>query len=647
MYATALGISILFCPSFGIEGAGPDHSPDAAASDRGPKAVDDYCVMGRVLIEGTGEPVRGATAKVAIGGDGGIYAAYEFRTAQSDGDGNYAVNLPLGTARVWWLQPPPGYWTSSSIAPRTFSVSPARRVQRHDYTVRRGTVWTFRLTRGEARAPIVGGTVSHNLLPGEAPSFIRMTADEAGYARVTFPVEAGRATILVEPGDLPGSAELVPLAWEAGFRPDALKGVDRAAGAGPIARYRLTDSAGRTATISGPVEPLVIDGGVVLHIALAEPDTRAFGKISGSVADGEGNPVASATVALVIREGQTTAVDRHPAYTDERGQFVFPRVSRRGAEEVLKFGVVAKKRGYGPGASNAFVELAQDDSPRVIETIRLAPGVSLGGTVADHEGQAVEGAWVEIQDVLNGQIVKTDSRGRFTIRDVTRGILPVVVQADGVNRQQRFVADGGPEPMTVRLPRPGVAGPKPGANSTPALAGPAKQSRPAPPWQLTGWTDGKDRSLADYRGKVVLLDFWGIWCGPCVRELPSLERLKEKYEAKGVVFLGIHSPGEEIEQVRKFLGLKGITFPSGIDAGELNTYGTTVERYGVTGFPTIILVDRKGLVAFSSHDSAFLDKFAAILKENRLKGETITAEQIVRMNEIILDREIERLVERR
>lgn len=650
MHPILLWASMLLCPGFGSEVAesvGPDDLLAAPASDQGPVPMGEYCMMGRVLIEGTGEPVRGSVVRVATGASERPVFAYEFRSAESDGDGNYVVALPVGTARAWSLQPPPGYWTSSTIAARSFSVSPTRRVHRQDYTVRRGTAWSFRLTRGEAQSPIGGGTISHNLLPGEAPSYVNVITDDAGYARATFPEEAGRATVLVEPEDLPGSAGFVKLEWDSGFRPDAVRGVSRAAGAGPMARFRLTDSADRSAEVSGPVEPLILDGRLVLRVAFADPDARAFGTLTGRVVDEGSNPIEGAAVALIIFEGQTSAVDAKIAYSDGRGLFVFPRVSRRGTEGELKFRVLAKKPGYSPGTSDALVELAADDSPRDIGTIRLAPGVAISGTVVDHEGRAVEGAWVQIEDLTNGRLVKSDSRGRFTIGDVTRGILPVVVRADALIQRQRFVADGGPDPMTIRLPRPGVAGPNPGENSTPPPAGPARPGRPAPPWQLAGWTDGADRSLADYRGKVVLLDFWGIWCGPCVRELPSLERLKKRYEAKEVVFLGVHTPGEDVEQVRKFLGLKGITFPSGVEVGELNSYGTTAGRYGVTGIPTIILVDREGLIALSSHDPSFLDKFAAILEEHRLKADSITTEQYMRMTEILLEREIERLLERR
>jgi thiol-disulfide isomerase/thioredoxin len=642
------GILMLVSCGYPSKSAEPNASQEAAAPAHGPSPDRGYCMMGRVLVEGKGEPVRDATVKVAVGGNSGDFvdSEYEFRTAKSDGDGNFVVDLPRGTAHAWFLQPPPGYWTSSSIAPATFSVSPTRRVHRQDYTVRRGRVWTFRLTRGRDQAPVHVGTVIHNLVPGEAPSFFDIKVDEAGFAKATLPEEAGRVTMLMQAGDLPGSEELVPLEWETGFCPDAIKSVDKPAEGGPLARFRLTDAAGRLATVSGPVEPLVADGRLVLRIAFPEIDAKAFGTLSGSIVDEGGRPIAGAAVALVIRDGQTTALDMHRAHTDSQGRYFFRRVARRGTQGELRFGVAAKKPGYGGGRSHpAFVRLAADDTPRVIEPIRLTPGVAISGTVVDHDGQAVEGAWVEILNFRDDQLVKTDSRGRFTLRNVTRGIVPVVVQASGLSQQQRYVADGGSDPMMIRLARPQVAGTKPGVISTPSTpAGPAKQGQPAPPWQIASWTDGKNRSLADYRGKVVFLDFWGIWCGPCVRELPALESLKQKYESKGVVFLGIHSPGEGVAQVRKFLGLKGVTFPSGVDEGELNTYGTTVQRYGVTGFPTSILIDRDGVIAFSSDNPSFKKQLGAILEEHGLKWETIPLEQFGRMVEILLDREIEKLV---
>jgi len=117
MHPILLWASMLLCPGFGSEVAEslePDDLLAAPASDQGPVPMGEYCMMGRVLIEGTGEPVRGAVARVATGASERPVFAYEFRSAESDGDGDYVVALPVGTARAWSLQPPPGYWTSSA-----------------------------------------------------------------------------------------------------------------------------------------------------------------------------------------------------------------------------------------------------------------------------------------------------------------------------------------------------------------------------------------------------------------------------------------------------------------------------------------------------------------------------------------------------
>src|SRR5215216_2507820 len=62
----------------------------------------------------------------------------------------------------------------------------------------------------------------------------------------------------------------------------------------------------------------------------------------------------------------------------------------------------------------------------------------------------------------------------------------------------------------------------------------------APDWKLTD-PRGRAHTLAEYRGKVVVLDFWATWCGPCTRVMPRLEKLHRKYGAQGLVVFGINS----------------------------------------------------------------------------------------------------------
>jgi peroxiredoxin len=99
---------------------------------------------------------------------------------------------------------------------------------------------------------------------------------------------------------------------------------------------------------------------------------------------------------------------------------------------------------------------------------------------------------------------------------------------------------------------------------------------------------GHDVSSAQFRGKVVLLDFWATWCGPCKKEMPGYERLYRRYKDRGLVVIGI-SADSDAGLVAKFGRQLGVTYPLLIN-------GMDVQRYGVKGLPTTILVDRDGFV---------------------------------------------------
>ena len=100
--------------------------------------------------------------------------------------------------------------------------------------------------------------------------------------------------------------------------------------------------------------------------------------------------------------------------------------------------------------------------------------------------------------------------------------------------------------------------------------------------------DGQLMNLSSYRGKVVVLNFWGTWCPPCRAEMPALQRIWEEYKEKGVIFLGI-AIYDEGEEVKEFAETYGITYPLGIDL-----LGQLTVAYRVTSFPTTFLIDRDG-----------------------------------------------------
>ncbi|MSP63750.1 MAG: TlpA family protein disulfide reductase [Myxococcales bacterium] len=102
--------------------------------------------------------------------------------------------------------------------------------------------------------------------------------------------------------------------------------------------------------------------------------------------------------------------------------------------------------------------------------------------------------------------------------------------------------------------------------------------------------DGKKVSLAAHKGKVVLLDFWASWCAPCKQELPELERLKQAYEGKGVVFITINIDKERSNAAQIVERLK-LTLPVALDPE-----GTVAEQYELPTMPTSFVIDRAGIV---------------------------------------------------
>ncbi len=117
-----------------------------------------------------------------------------------------------------------------------------------------------------------------------------------------------------------------------------------------------------------------------------------------------------------------------------------------------------------------------------------------------------------------------------------------------------------------------------------------KEGEKAPEFSLKG-LDGKEYSLADQKGKVVLLDFWTTWCSPCVVAMPGIQKLHENLNKKGLVAWGIN-PETDIDRVAEFLENKGITYPTLLDKG-----GKVSGLYNVTAIPRCIIIDRNGMIA--------------------------------------------------
>ena len=107
---------------------------------------------------------------------------------------------------------------------------------------------------------------------------------------------------------------------------------------------------------------------------------------------------------------------------------------------------------------------------------------------------------------------------------------------------------------------------------------------------------GKTRRLSDFRGKYVLLDFWGTWCGPCVGEIPHLKEAYDKYRDRGFEILGMDREMDEkktVEIVRQFLSEKGATWT---EATTESIKDLVEKRFRIMAYPTTILLDPKGRI---------------------------------------------------
>ena len=124
---------------------------------------------------------------------------------------------------------------------------------------------------------------------------------------------------------------------------------------------------------------------------------------------------------------------------------------------------------------------------------------------------------------------------------------------------------------------------------------PVEVGRPAPDFRATTIDSGaapRAKTLADYRGQVVLLNVWATWCAPCRVEMPSLQRLHDGYGARGlrVVAVSIDDPGQE-PGIRAFAREYGLTFEILHDAS-----GAITKAYQTTGVPETFVVGADGVI---------------------------------------------------
>jgi len=158
-----------------------------------------------------------------------------------------------------------------------------------------------------------------------------------------------------------------------------------------------------------------------------------------------------------------------------------------------------------------------------------------------------------------------------------------------------------------RLLRTAVPDPLPRVAELPSMDAPPKTAglverprRPAPALRLEA-ASGATVDLDDYRGQVILVNFWASWCPPCVEEIPSMNRLQARFEAEDFVIVSVNYK-ESTETITDFLENITVDFPVLLD-----TDGRYAQEWNVFAFPSSFLVDRNGHIRYSANKAIAWD----------------------------------------
>ena len=147
-----------------------------------------------------------------------------------------------------------------------------------------------------------------------------------------------------------------------------------------------------------------------------------------------------------------------------------------------------------------------------------------------------------------------------------------------------------------------------------SLAASGLAGQPAPDFALKSST-GENLRLSEYRGDVVMINFWATWCGPCRQEMPLLDELYTRYQRVGFNLLGVNID-DDSSRAMKMISELGVSFPVLFDARK-----EVSKLYDVDAMPVTVLVDREGNVRYihegykPGYENTYLDQVRSLLRE--------------------------------
>jgi thiol-disulfide isomerase/thioredoxin len=570
-----------------------------------------FFVAGSVLDEVTKEPVGDAKLQFLI--DGESDPQKRVRHVSTDAQGHFRLEVPVGSVQLWFPELKPGYWLDRGHSMTSLSTSPEQPVATLDIAAKRGRFWPVQIVV-EGGIPdnvqsfvsvmeIEDDDVRIKLVRGEPVSF-QQSPNQAtamlgkdGSGAFTECGKAGKLSLSVGvTGDETFAVDGIATEFlvDPAFNVTKVKTISPIAGTDSI---QIVDDSGAKAVLSKASVKL-IDGRPLLMFQLKRKKVLVQ-EFTGLIVDETGKPLRGVRVGSAVESSSGGGEWDAAANTDNEGRFCL-RVPLVESTEVLHLRLVLNKEGYAGFESRKFPLPIQPIETIDVGKLTLPPGHSVPVRIVGGHGEPLAGAVAEPQDdyALRKLAIRTNAEGRGVLRNLPAGVVRVAISYAGLNDRAQIVVsavDAENSETELRLVAPAAPPAADGREAKPLAVG-----QLAPELAIKEWTDGKERKLGDYRGRVVVLEFWGIWCGPCLKSIPAMQELAEKYAARDVVFLAIHTPDGNLEQINKLKRLKGWKTAVGVDRGTTISDGASAEQYGVRGFPTIMILGRHGKVAFNS-----------------------------------------------
>jgi thiol-disulfide isomerase/thioredoxin len=301
-----------------------------------------------------------------------------------------------------------------------------------------------------------------------------------------------------------------------------------------------------------------------------------------------------------------------PQTSDERGRVILKEDQTPDAGTRAFYFVHEDRRLVG------FQELSENDMGKEIQ-VRLEPACHVHGRLGSEDLQRIGWplAWTNVYLHWNDHRLLSHDSDRqqveFWVPAGTYQLSAYGSGRKGTADQRDFSASTETKTVTATVSRGqseldlGVIDLKP--DRVASLIG-----KPAPAFEnIRAWKNGGSVKWSELRGRYVLLDFWGYWCGPCVQAMPQLMELHDLFGSKGLVIIAVHDASvasfDELNSLterarERYWNGRDLPFLTALD-GEAETppkeagqtgHGAMIDTYGIRSFPTTILVDREGKI---------------------------------------------------